>query len=71
MSPARAQPAPRHGSGALTELESDPLALNTTARVSQPDRRRLRVGSYRVISGIDERPAMRGRAHERPAPSSA
>ncbi|GCD35145.1 toxin RelE [Streptomyces chrestomyceticus JCM 4735] len=37
----------------LTELESDPLGLNTTALVSQPDRRRLRVGDYRVIYAID------------------
>ncbi|TDU76222.1 mRNA interferase RelE/StbE [Streptomyces sp. KS 21] len=28
----------------LTELESDPLGFNTTALVSQPERRRLRVG---------------------------
>ncbi|MFE3033347.1 type II toxin-antitoxin system RelE/ParE family toxin [Streptomyces canus] len=37
----------------LTELESDPLGFNTTALVSQPDRRRLRVGDYRVIYTID------------------
>ena len=38
-----------------TELESDPLGFNTTALVSQPDRRRLRVrvGDYRVIYTID------------------
>ncbi|MFF3270002.1 type II toxin-antitoxin system RelE/ParE family toxin [Streptomyces chrestomyceticus] len=36
----------------LTELESDPLGFNTTALVSQPDRR-LRVGDYRVIYTID------------------
>ncbi|BCL22765.1 type II toxin-antitoxin system RelE family toxin [Streptomyces tuirus] len=37
----------------LAELESDPLGFNTTALVSQPDRRRLRVGDYRVIYTID------------------
>ncbi|MBG0854645.1 type II toxin-antitoxin system RelE/ParE family toxin [Streptomyces spinoverrucosus] len=37
----------------LTELESDPLGCNTTALVSQPDRRRLRVGDYRIIYTID------------------
>jgi mRNA interferase RelE/StbE len=37
----------------LTELESDPHGFNTTALVSQPDRRRLRVGDYRVIYTID------------------
>ncbi|MFE2096316.1 type II toxin-antitoxin system RelE/ParE family toxin [Streptomyces sp. NPDC059468] len=37
----------------LTELESDPFGFNTTALVSQPDRRRLRVGDYRVIYTID------------------
>jgi mRNA interferase RelE/StbE len=37
----------------LTELESDPTGLNTTALVSQPDRRRLRVGDFRVIYTID------------------
>ena len=37
----------------LTELESDPTGFTTTALVSQPDRRRLRVGDYRVIYTID------------------
>ncbi|MGW3625714.1 type II toxin-antitoxin system RelE family toxin [Streptomyces sp. NPDC000880] len=37
----------------LTELESDPFGFNTTALASQPDRRRLRVGDYRVIYTID------------------
>ncbi|MDJ0466395.1 type II toxin-antitoxin system RelE/ParE family toxin [Streptomyces sp. H27-C3] len=37
----------------LTELENDPLGFNTTALVSQPDRRRLRVGDCRVIYTID------------------
>ena len=37
----------------LTELESDPTGFNTTALVSQPDRRRLRVGDYRLIYTID------------------
>ncbi|WP_431955304.1 type II toxin-antitoxin system RelE family toxin [Actinacidiphila sp. bgisy167] len=38
----------------LTELENDPTGVNTTALVSQPDRRRLRVGDYRVIYTIDD-----------------
>ncbi|MFD4244129.1 type II toxin-antitoxin system RelE/ParE family toxin [Streptomyces sp. NPDC058525] len=37
----------------LTELESDPLGFNTTALVSQPERRRLRVGDYRVAYTLD------------------
>jgi mRNA interferase RelE/StbE len=37
----------------LTELESDPLGFHTTALVSRPERRRLRVGDYRVIYTID------------------
>ncbi|MGW6983619.1 type II toxin-antitoxin system RelE family toxin [Streptomyces sp. NPDC054932] len=37
----------------LTELESDPFGFNTTALVSQPERRRLRVGDYRVVHTID------------------
>ncbi|MFD3513620.1 type II toxin-antitoxin system RelE/ParE family toxin [Streptomyces sp. NPDC058657] len=37
----------------LTELETDPLGFGTTALVSQPDRRRLRVGDYRVVYTID------------------
>ncbi|MET7291556.1 type II toxin-antitoxin system RelE/ParE family toxin [Streptomyces griseoloalbus] len=37
----------------LTELENDPMGFNTTALVSQPDRRRLRVGDYRVIYTIE------------------
>jgi mRNA interferase RelE/StbE len=37
----------------LTELETDPYGYNTTALVSQPDRRRLRVGDYRVIYTVD------------------
>ncbi|MEW1888891.1 type II toxin-antitoxin system RelE/ParE family toxin [Streptomyces sp. CB01249] len=37
----------------LTELESNPLGFNTTALVSRPDRRRLRVGDYRVVYTID------------------
>ncbi|MDT0319516.1 type II toxin-antitoxin system RelE family toxin [Streptomyces millisiae] len=37
----------------LTELEADPLGFHTMALVSQPDRRRLRVGDYRVIYTID------------------
>ncbi|MCX4882372.1 MULTISPECIES: type II toxin-antitoxin system RelE/ParE family toxin [unclassified Streptomyces] len=37
----------------LAQLENDPMGFNTTALVSQPDRRRLRVGDYRVIYTID------------------
>ncbi len=37
----------------LTELETDPFSFGTTALVSQPDRRRLRVGDYRVIYTVD------------------
>jgi mRNA interferase RelE/StbE len=37
----------------LTELESDPFGFNTTTLASQPDRRRLRVGDYRVVYTID------------------
>jgi mRNA interferase RelE/StbE len=37
----------------LTEPETDPLGFTTTALVSPPDRRRLRVGDYRVIYTID------------------
>ncbi len=37
----------------LTELESDPLGSSTTALVSQPDRRHLRVGDHRFIYTID------------------
>ncbi|MEV0266666.1 type II toxin-antitoxin system RelE/ParE family toxin [Streptomyces sp. NPDC050617] len=36
----------------LTEPESDPPGFNSTALVSQPDRRRLRVGDYRVVYTI-------------------
>ncbi|MFI6983860.1 type II toxin-antitoxin system RelE/ParE family toxin [Embleya sp. NPDC050154] len=37
----------------LTQLESNPLGFNTTALVSRPERRRLRVGDYRVVYTID------------------
>ncbi|MFE6060897.1 type II toxin-antitoxin system RelE/ParE family toxin [Streptomyces sp. NPDC056431] len=37
----------------LTELETDPFGFHTTALVSHPDRRRLRVGDYRVVYTID------------------
>jgi len=37
----------------LAELETDPLGFGTTALVSQPERRRLRVGDYRVVYTID------------------
>ncbi|MEO3975973.1 type II toxin-antitoxin system RelE/ParE family toxin [Streptomyces sp. CAU 1734] len=36
-----------------TEPESDPLGYNTTALVSQPERRRLRVGDHRIVHTID------------------
>ncbi|MFJ3864089.1 type II toxin-antitoxin system RelE family toxin [Streptomyces nigra] len=38
----------------LTELETGPLGFNTTALVPQPERRRLRVGDYRVVYTIDD-----------------
>lgn len=37
----------------LTEVETDPFGFNTTAPVSQPERRRLRVGDYRVLYTVD------------------
>lgn len=37
----------------LAQLEYDPYGDGTTAMVSRPDRRRLRVGDYRVIYTID------------------
>jgi len=37
----------------LAELETNPFGFNTTAMASQPDRRRLRVGDYRVIYTVD------------------
>ncbi|MFD0338796.1 type II toxin-antitoxin system RelE/ParE family toxin [Streptomyces sp. NPDC127117] len=43
-----------------TELESDPFGFNTTALVSQPERRRPRVGDHRVFCTIDNgEPAVR------------
>lgn len=38
----------------LTELETDPLGFGTAALASRPDRRRLRVGNYRVIHTLDQ-----------------
>jgi mRNA interferase RelE/StbE len=38
----------------LTEWESNPLGFGTTALVSQPERRRLRVGDYRIVYTIDD-----------------
>jgi mRNA interferase RelE/StbE len=38
----------------LTELEQDPYGYDTTALVGNPTRRRLRVGTYRVIYTIDQ-----------------
>lgn len=38
----------------LAQLETDPFGFNTTALVSQPDRRRLRVGDYRIVYTVDE-----------------
>ncbi|GCD99045.1 type II toxin-antitoxin system RelE family toxin [Embleya hyalina] len=37
----------------LTELETDPLGFDTTALVSRPERRRLRLGDSRVVYTID------------------
>jgi mRNA interferase RelE/StbE len=37
----------------LTELEADPYGLSTTALVSQPDRRRWRVGDHRVVYTVE------------------
>ncbi|MCS0606311.1 type II toxin-antitoxin system RelE/ParE family toxin [Streptomyces sp. LP11] len=37
----------------LTELETGPLGFNTTALASLPERRRLRVGDYRVAYTIN------------------
>ncbi|MFC4032679.1 type II toxin-antitoxin system RelE/ParE family toxin [Streptomyces polygonati] len=37
----------------LTELEGDPFGFNTTALVSHPERRRLRVGDYRISYTLD------------------
>lgn len=37
----------------LTELEADPFAFGTTALVTAPDVRRLRVGDYRVFYIVD------------------
>jgi mRNA interferase RelE/StbE len=37
----------------LAELETDPYAYGTTALVSAPDIRRLRVGDYRVFYTVD------------------
>lgn len=47
----------------LTELESDPLGFSTTALVSQPDRRRLRVGDYRIVYTIDNGELVVGAVH--------
>jgi mRNA interferase RelE/StbE len=38
----------------LAALEGEPLGFNTTALVSQPDRRHLRVADYRVIYTVDK-----------------
>lgn len=37
----------------LTELESDPYGLDTTALVGDHTSRRLRIGDYRVIYTLD------------------
>jgi mRNA interferase RelE/StbE len=37
----------------LADLETDPYGYKTTALVSQPDRRRLRIGDYRVIYTVE------------------
>ncbi|MFC9792127.1 type II toxin-antitoxin system RelE/ParE family toxin [Streptomyces sp. NPDC127584] len=47
---------PRHGAvhpGQADRAGDRPLGFHTTALVSQPDRRRLRVGDYRVVYTID------------------
>ena len=36
----------------LTELQKDPYALDTTALVSEPGLRRLRIGDYRAIYAV-------------------
>ncbi|MTE20819.1 type II toxin-antitoxin system RelE/ParE family toxin [Streptomyces sp. TRM43335] len=36
-----------------TEPESDPFGFDTTALVSRPERRRLRVGDYRAVHTVD------------------
>ena len=38
----------------LAELEIDPFVYSTTALVSAPDVRRLRVGDYRVFYTVDQ-----------------
>jgi mRNA interferase RelE/StbE len=37
----------------LAELENDPFGYSTTALVSAPDIRRLRVGDYRLFYTLD------------------
>ena len=37
----------------LTELETEPLGLSSTALVGDPKYRRLRVGGYRVIYTLE------------------
>jgi mRNA interferase RelE/StbE len=37
----------------LAELETDPMGFGTTALVSDPTRRRLRVGDYRIFYTLD------------------
>jgi mRNA interferase RelE/StbE len=37
----------------LAELETDPFGFGTTALVSQPDRRRRRIGDHRAIYTVD------------------
>jgi mRNA interferase RelE/StbE len=37
----------------LAELESDPMGFGTTALVAHPERRRLRIGDYRVSYTLD------------------
>ncbi|MDR1186691.1 MAG: type II toxin-antitoxin system RelE/ParE family toxin [Bifidobacteriaceae bacterium] len=37
----------------LTELEADPRGFGTTALTTSPDRRRLRVGDYRIIYTLE------------------
>ena len=37
----------------LTEVETNPFGFGSTALVSQPERRRLRVGDYRIMCTVD------------------
>ncbi|MFF3953291.1 type II toxin-antitoxin system RelE/ParE family toxin [Streptomyces sp. NPDC001890] len=47
----------------LTELESDALGFDTTALVSQPERRHLRIGDDRVVYTIHNGELVEWAAH--------